>query len=79
MLCTEFLLKISESHRPSNSVEITSPSASQPSQPSQPSKPSKLRIVGDQPLGAPVRGVKRKVMVPEPVLINSAGSGLEAG
>ena len=32
--------------------------------------------MGDHPEGAPVRGVKRKVMLPEAVLINSAGSGL---
>ena len=34
------------------------------------------RMVGDQPEGAPDKGVKRKVMLPVPVLIKSAGSGL---
>lgn len=36
----------------------------------------KGRMVGDQPEGAPVKGVKRKVIVPLPVLTKSAGSGL---
>ena len=33
-------------------------------------------MVGDQPDAAPVSGVKRKVMLPEAVLMSNAGSGL---
>ena len=33
-------------------------------------------MVGDHPEAAPVSGVKRKVMLPEAVVISNAGSGL---
>lgn len=40
---------------------------------------SEARMVGDHPEAAPESGVKRKVMLPEAVLIKSAGSGLMGG